>query len=236
MKHIRSIILLVIVTIYATSCGEIILGGDTVQINLTVSPSTAGTILTSGGNRVGNTVEILAVPNQNWQFAGWTGDITTDENPLIIVLEENISLTANFSVLSNNYRFSLSLTDQQSVVEMAFGQIPGATDSFDAGIDLEAPPAPPEGTLHAWFDNDNRQLLKDFRNGFTSEITWPLNIKPGVADSVWLNWTFDEESLSGGVFLTNSERTFGVSMTEETSFSIHVDELDDLEIIYSFQF
>jgi uncharacterized repeat protein (TIGR02543 family) len=234
-KHI-SILMLVFISLYAVSCEELILGGDTVKINLTVSPPEAGSIVSTGGNRVGNTVELVAVANMGWLFDGWTGDFTSDENTLIIVLEENLNLTANFLAMSNEYRFAMSITDNQTTVNMAFGQIPGATDAFDSGIDLEAPPAPPDGTLHAWFENENRQLLRDFRNVLTSEITWPLSIEPGIADSVWINWTLDEESLAGGVFLTNTARTFDVSMTEVSSFSIHIDELDNLEIIFSYQF
>lgn len=236
MKKFISILFLVSVALYVVSCGDLILGGDTVKIDLTVSPPEAGSIISSGGNRVGNTVELVAVPNIGWLFVGWTGDITSEENTLILVLEQNLTLTANFLAMSNEYRFAMSVTDNQTMVNMAFGQIPGATGSFNPGIDLESPPAPPDGTLHAWFENDNRKLLRDFRNILSGEITWPLFVEPGVADSVWFNWTLDEESLTGGVFLTNTDRSFSVSMLEEASFSIHVDELDDLEIIFSYQF
>jgi hypothetical protein len=41
-------------------------------------------------------VELTAVPNSGFAFQGWSGDITSTENPLQVEISGNLSLTAEF--------------------------------------------------------------------------------------------------------------------------------------------
>lgn len=45
----------------------------------------------------GDTLTILAVPASGWTFSGWSGDVNGMENPLIIPVNEDMTLTAHFS-------------------------------------------------------------------------------------------------------------------------------------------
>lgn len=225
--------LLIFILIYG--CGELSEFGDRVNISILAAPSTGGTVLTSGGDEIGNTVTFTAIANRNWQFAGWTGDAVSFENPLQIVLEDDVNLIANFSLFSNDYRFEITASDGNSSVDLEFGQIPGATDIFDTGVDLESPPPPPGNTLYAWFDSHERRLLKDFRNAFTDELTWNLEFQPGNEDSIRFNWSHIEESFSGRLILMNSDSTIFINMFEEDEVTISTQETDALEIIYSFE-
>jgi hypothetical protein len=125
MKQI--IFILATLSIMIAGCGEVAAPTDRVNISIIVAPSTAGNVLTSGGDEVGATAEFLAVANEGWRFSGWTGDVESADNPLNVELQSDIELTANFEVLSNNYRFDIQLTDG-TTAELAFGQKPGATD------------------------------------------------------------------------------------------------------------
>lgn len=225
---------ILIMMVLAFGCGELTPQGDRVNISIIVAPSTAGTVLTSGGDEIGNTATFTAIPNRNWQFAGWSSDVESFDNPLEVELEDDINLIANFSLFSNDYNFDLSVSDENSTVDLEFGQIPGATDSYDTGIDQESPPPPPGNTLYAWFEGDGRNLIKDFRNAFTDQITWNLEFQPGEADSIRIDWTSAEESFSGSLRLTDPNGSFSVDMFEESSFSIGSSEFESLEIVYSF--
>lgn len=230
-NHNKGIVLCLF--IFLAGCGDFTSGGDRVSININQNPSTAGTVLTSGGDEVGNSAEFLAVPNQSWQFAGWSGDHESFENPLVMVLEDDVQLTANFALFRNDYSFELYISDQQAEVEMGFGQIPGATDFFDSGTDLEAPPPPPGESLHAWFETPNKKLFQDFRNAFSNEQTWTLKIQSGSRDVVYLNWTYLQDSFTGSLTLTDQDGTFILNMFDQNDLELNTGQIDELLIIFS---
>lgn len=215
--------------ILIAGCGDVSGPSDRVNISITVAPSTAGNVLTSGGDAVGNTAEFLAVANDGWQFSGWTGDIESNENPLIVELQDDIALTANFEVLSNNYRFDMYLEDG-TTAELAFGQKPGATDSFDSGIDLESPPAPPDNVIHAWLENDGRELRHDFRNSLNSEIIWDLFVQPGETGVVDINWSRDDGFFEGSMILTDKDGDLNIDMLETDQITLEVNSTRNLQI------
>lgn len=50
----------------------------------------------------GDTVRLTAVPNTGWQFTGWSGDVTSTDNPLVyIVSNTNLTVEANFQMAVN---------------------------------------------------------------------------------------------------------------------------------------
>ncbi len=227
MKQI--IFILATLSIMIAGCGEVAAPTDRVNISIIVAPSTAGNVLTSGGDEVGATAEFLAVANEGWRFSGWTGDVESADNPLNVELQSDIELTANFEVLSNNYRFDMQLTDG-TTAELAFGQKPGATDSFDSGIDLEAPPAPPEDVLHAYLDSNERDLRYDFRNSLNSEIVWELVVEPGETGVVDINWSRDDGFFEGSMVLTDDEGSFEIDMLESSQATLEVNSTRNLQI------
>ena len=44
----------------------------------------------------GSTVELTAIPEEGWEFAGWSGTNISDENPVQITVNDNVGLIANF--------------------------------------------------------------------------------------------------------------------------------------------
>ena len=45
-------------------------------------------------------VTLTAVPGANWTFQGWSGDVTSAQNPVNITMDENKTVTATFSLTS----------------------------------------------------------------------------------------------------------------------------------------
>jgi hypothetical protein len=226
-------ILFVSVIVLAAGCGDFSESGDRVRISITVNPQNAGTVLSSGGDEIGNRVEFLALPNPGWEFAGWGGDHDSFDNPLAFTLESDVNLTANFALFRNDYRFTVQLSDQVTNVELKFGQIPGATDFYDSGTDLEAPPSPPPGVLHAWFEGNDRKLFWDFRNAFSSETIWELEFENTTEETLQLQWEPEIESITGTIRLADQDGNVISDMLQETSVTFQRSEISSLQIIYS---
>jgi hypothetical protein len=233
----KTLILLVMICgiLLLSACGNFSSDTETFNIAITVNPASAGSVLSSGGDEAGNTVQFLAVPNTGWVFSGWSGTVDSFENPLTFVLENDVDLTANFSIFSNEYEFELVLTDQNTEVDLRFGQIPGATDFFDSGIDLESPPPPPGNTLHAWFGEGDRDLLWDFRNAFSPQVIWDIQITGGQQDNLSISWSSQIEELSGSLILTDSNGSFETDMTSQSSQNITAAQAENLQIVYQFE-
>ncbi|ETR68548.1 MAG: hypothetical protein OMM_04502 [Candidatus Magnetoglobus multicellularis str. Araruama] len=53
-----------------------------------------------------------AVPDIDWQFINWTGDIQVSENPVCITLDKNKSITANMAIKT----FELSIQGSESII------------------------------------------------------------------------------------------------------------------------
>lgn len=43
-------------------------------------------------------VELTAIPEEDWHFERWEGDINTEQNPIVVTVDSTISLTAVFSI------------------------------------------------------------------------------------------------------------------------------------------
>ena len=67
------------------------------KFDLTVSSSEGGGVDTSGGSYDSNSsVTIKATPTDGYLFTGWTGGVTSADNPLSLVMDEAKTITANF--------------------------------------------------------------------------------------------------------------------------------------------
>lgn len=192
-KAIISIFIPVFLMMVLSSCNIFEEEGDLPNLSVNVAPtSVAGSVLTSGAGSGSGEVLLTALANNNWSFSHWSGDVESEENPLTLNLTQNTEILANFVISGTEAGFNFTVTDGQFVSELRFGQIDGATDSFDSGIDLEAPPPPPSGVLYAWFEGSDRRLIRDFRNPFTSDVAWELRIVPGTSNIISLEWETDE--------------------------------------------
>ena len=63
---------------------------------VTVEKVGEGTIEGGGEYLENSTVTLKATPAEHYEFTGWTGDVTSDENPLTITVNSDLTVTANF--------------------------------------------------------------------------------------------------------------------------------------------
>ena len=64
---------------------------------VSVEATQGGTVSYAGGSiQAGQTVTVNATPSEGYQFTGWSGDATGNENPLTVTVYSNTNITANF--------------------------------------------------------------------------------------------------------------------------------------------
>ena len=93
----------------------------------------------------GETLELTAEPNPGYKFVNWTGDITSDENPLNIQLDSNMSITANFVPI---FTVSISNNTVNGTVEVS-----PVKDYYEEGETITFVPYPATGyRFDSWHD------------------------------------------------------------------------------------
>lgn len=87
------------------------------NMSISITPDGAGTVIPSQDLSLpeNETIQILAQPSNPYAFTGWTGSISSNENPLTVTVTENIDLTANF--LIKNYPLTVSTVGSGTVIE-----------------------------------------------------------------------------------------------------------------------
>ena len=85
-----------------------------ISYTLTVSSGTGGSVSSPGGSyNQGQSVSITATPNPNTYFVNWSNGST--DNPLILTVNSNQTVTANFE--KRKYPLTVSITGSGTVSE-----------------------------------------------------------------------------------------------------------------------
>jgi DMSO/TMAO reductase YedYZ molybdopterin-dependent catalytic subunit len=96
-----------------------------VRIELVKIPSNTLTIDVNGNGTVtkdpdqetyasGTQVTITAIPAAGYEFTGWSGDLVSTDNPATVVMNSNMSITANFEV---TYALAIDITGNGTVTK-----------------------------------------------------------------------------------------------------------------------
>jgi hypothetical protein len=99
------------------------------QYSLTISSTSGGNVTSPGEGtyiyKAGTQVNLAAVPDDHYQFAGWTGNTTTIANPAAasthITMNHSYSITANFALEPGWYSLTVSSTSGGNVTEPGVG-------------------------------------------------------------------------------------------------------------------
>ena len=113
----------------------------TVTINVngngTVTGANTGTYLE------GTELSLTATPAEHHEFTGWTGDVTSTDNPLTIPVDGDKNITANFA--KKQYTLTVFVNDENK------GTIDVATGSHEYGTEVTLTATPKSGyKLLAW--------------------------------------------------------------------------------------
>jgi hypothetical protein len=186
----------------------------------------------STGFEEGEAVSAEANPAEGYRFENWTGDISSDENPLNFEITEDTDVTANFSQISSRYGVEMTVADDSDSMLLKFGQNTSSSDEFDEGNDKESPPPPPEGSLHSYFHRPDKDLLYDYRSDKAIHVVWDMRYQVGSGDTLQLSWNIDITSLEGNLILRDEDSSISVDMTNESSVNVPVSDSGTLTIEY----
>lgn len=120
------------------------------DVSVTVSPEGAGTIspTTSNTYEDGEEIELQAHALEGYVFSGWTGDIEKTDNPLSVIIDKTLSLTANFE--QKTYDLSITTVGNGTVSETIFQQ----KSSYTHGTVVELNALAAEGWSFAEWQGD----------------------------------------------------------------------------------
>jgi len=86
------------------------------QYTLTITIIGNGTVIAAPEKTTytyGETVTLTATADPGWSFAGWSGDITSNDNPLIVTMDGNKSIIATFT--QDQYTLTIIIEGQGAV-------------------------------------------------------------------------------------------------------------------------
>lgn len=237
MRKLVNLFLIVSFMAVGISC-SLLGGGDDepeeFQVTVSVQPENTGSVnFTSRTFTEGDTVSVLATPNNGFAFTGWTGGKTSSANPYEFVVTSDTDLTANFQASSSRFSVDFSVSDDVNTQELELGLEDGATDGFDAGLDFESPPPPPQDALHAYFNSGSLDLLRDYRNSEVNAAAWPLQLQTSPSDSVTFSWNVSSIVLNGTLIFSIPDISEQIDMTNVNEIKVHRDETNSMSIDYT---
>lgn len=118
------------------------------ELTVSVTPDNSGMVIPSNSLTLteGETLSLLAMPEDGYTFMGWSGSITSSDNPLSVTMNEDLTLTANFQI--KTYPLSVQITGNGEVVESIVQQ--KSTD-YDHGTVVQLLAVPAENwTFKEW--------------------------------------------------------------------------------------
>lgn len=212
------------------------------ELDVDVSPNGAGTVSPSSGTYdSGEEVSISASSEQGWEFDNWSGaSISSSENPLNIIMNEDRNITANFvesqPTSAESFEGMINVTDGEQARDLIFSASDGA--GIDQGLDdsdLEGPPIAPQGVFFTGFSHEGMNLYEDVRP-VSDEIIWKLRLQRSDGATMRLDWSL-QESLNGQLQLVedpeSSTPDVSVNMLEESSYELTDQNIQYLYIEYS---
>ncbi len=109
------------------------------KLIIDINPPSGGTVSQPYGEfEINQKIIISANPNEEFNFQGWTGDISSDNNPLEVIFDSSKNLTANF--IKKTYDFKLNVSGSGSVSQSVVQS--GGSRPYSSGsiIELNAIP------------------------------------------------------------------------------------------------
>ena len=163
----------------------------TTNVNDPIMGSVSGNL---GTYEDGASAELTAVANEHYEFTGWTGDVTSTENPLTVTVDGDKNITANFA--KKQYTLTVFVNDENK------GTIDVATGSHEYGTEVTLTATPKAGyKLLAWSNkattpsitltmDNNKAVSAYFVKAYTADPTFTI-------EKVWENTNVPAATANG---------------------------------------
>ena len=143
-----------------------------------------------------------------------------------------------FSVLDFGVNLTVSDNCGNNAHPLIFGTAPGATECFDAGLDLLAPPPPPVGAIDGRLISCSDAFFTDIRGSNPSgERIWDVHYQPNAGCSpVSLSWNPAELPVDGYFHLVDGiyGNLVNVNMRTSNTYKVEIG-LTNLLIKYNYE-
>lgn len=197
----------------------------TYELSVAADPSEGGSVNPSSGTyEEGEQIEVTATAAEGWTFTGWSGDISSSDNPLNFTINQDTDLTASFEGNAKSYSNQIEVIDGDypDPKVLTFGMQAGASDGFDSGLDEWAPPDPPpgNGSFYARFKIPDENLYTDYRPIQNQKTVWEIHFGTSSSNNIVLNWDFNSSDYHGNLTLTDDpdNATLQIDMSSESSY------------------
>jgi uncharacterized repeat protein (TIGR02543 family) len=118
---------------------------------------------------LGQQITLTAVPDAGWTFSGWSGDATSEENPLTLSISGNLSLTATFV---QEYELVVTLVGVGTV------QKEPDLDRYPDGTEVTLTAVPADGWIFAGWGDDLSGEENPTTLAMTDDITVTATFAP----------------------------------------------------------
>jgi uncharacterized repeat protein (TIGR02543 family) len=102
----------------------------------------------------GSTVTLEAVPDAAYRFAGWSGDITGDQNPTTILVDSEKEITAQFVSIPGQHCLSITANDSGIILVDGVEYRPPFSVACDDGATVTLEARPREGHVFVCWSGD----------------------------------------------------------------------------------
>ena len=137
----------------APSSQKLVLGTQC-EVIVTVNDPAMGSVEGAGQYEKGATVTLKATANEHYQFVSWTegADVLSNETPYSFIVEEDVTITANFAELPK-YTITIKANDD------AMGSVTGGGTIY-VGESVEIKAIPNSGYAFVKWDDDNTSATR----------------------------------------------------------------------------
>lgn len=120
-------------------------------LNVTVSPALSGIVSPeSGSYKEGSTVSIVATPNPEYEFVGWSGDETGSSNLLSFEMNSNKNIIAQFQ--KRKYNLKINILGEGTVSEKIISS--SKNSDYESGTIVRLTAIPSSGYYFTGWSND----------------------------------------------------------------------------------
>ena len=115
-------------------------------VDVKSNPPEGGSAIPSQGTyKEGSTVTLIATPNLEYKFTGWSGDAIGFSSPIDVIVDDNKNVVANFSLVQ--YALTTSIKGEGSITETIVNT--GKSTDYDSGTTVQLEAVPSKGYYFA---------------------------------------------------------------------------------------
>ncbi|MCA0932427.1 hypothetical protein LCM02_08190 [Lutimonas saemankumensis] len=142
----------------------------------------------------GTIVKLIAVPEDEWEFVGWSGDLSGTENPIQIEMDKAMTITAKFEKVS--YALEIEIEGNGTVKEEIVQAKSSSTD-YDPGTTVQLTAIPDAGWIFVGWSGDltttENPIQLKMDQAMTIKAKFEITVEIPISIWVFGNGTVEKE-------------------------------------------